>query len=159
MRFIRMRKYSYKILFYPLGIIATFFSIFCFFSTAAFGAQAEHVLLFVLEGVNNDSIEANNLLTLKKLAKEGAAKVNAQSISPPLTVSAMATLLTGLPVKKHRVNQEWERYDFSRSFLRSPTLFDYLDLAGGVDTALFIMDERFYQLSPVSYTHLRAHET
>jgi len=45
------------------------------------------------------------------------------------------------------VNREWETYDFSRSFLRAPTLFDYLDLAGGLDTALFIMDERFYQLA------------
>ena len=141
------QRHSHKFPLHPGGIIVTFFSIFFLFSTAAFGAQAEHVLLFVLEGVNNDSIEANNLPTLKKLAKEGAIKIDAQSISPPLTVPAMATLLTGLPVKKHRVDHEWEEYDFSRSFLRSPTLFDYLYLAGGIDTALFIMDERFYQLS------------
>ena len=143
----KIRKYSHKFPLRPVGIIATFFSIFCFFSTVAFGAQSEHVLLFVLEGVNNDSIEVNDLPVLQKLAKEGATKIGAQSIAPPLTVPAMATLLTGLPVKELRVDHEWEEYDFSRSFLRSPTLFDYLDLAGGVDTALFIMDERFYQLS------------
>ena len=147
MKFMKIRKYSHKFPLCPVGIITTFFSIFCFFSTVAFGAQAEHVLLFVLEGVNNDSIEDNNLPILRKLVKEGATKIDAQSISPPLAVPAMATLLTGLPVKKHRVDREWEEYDFSRSFLRSPTLFDYLDLAGGIDTALFIMDERFYQLS------------
>lgn len=142
-----MKKYYHKFPLHPGGIIATFFSIFFLFSTAAFAAQAEHVLLFVLEGVNNDSIEANDLPVLQKLANKGANRIDAQSISPPMAVSAMATLLTGLPVKKHRINHEWEEYDFSRSFLRSPTLFDYLDLAGGVDTALFIMDERFYQLS------------
>lgn len=109
--------------------------------------QADHVLLFVLEGVGNDAIQSGTMPVLHKLAEEGAVTWNAQSVSPPLTVPAMASLLTGLPVKKHRVNQEWETYDFSRSFLRSPTLFDYLDLAGGIDTSLFIMDERFYQLA------------
>jgi len=109
--------------------------------------QAEHVLLFVLEGVGNDVIQNGTMPVLHKLAQEGAVTWQAQSVSPPFTVPAMASLLTGLPVKKHRVNHEWETYDFSRPFLRSPTMFDYLDLAGGVDTALFIMDERFYQLA------------
>lgn len=119
-------------------------------------ATTNHVLLFVLEGVNNEAIEAHDMPILKKMAKEGAAKLDAQSVSPPLTVPAMATLLTGEPVARHRVNADWETYDFSRSFLRSPTLFDYLDLAGGVDTALFIMDERFYQLSrPEIYVDLQ----
>ncbi len=114
---------------------------------AAAPTQADHVLLFVLEGVENEAIKTGAMPTLHKLATEGAVTWNAQSVSPPLAVPAMASLLTGLPVARHRVNREWETYDFSRSFLRAPTMFDYLDLAGGVDTALFIMDERFYQLA------------
>ena len=114
---------------------------------AASSARTDHVLLFVLEGVGNDVIQNGDMPVLQKLANEGAVTWNAQSLSPPLTVPAMASLLTGVPVSKHRVNHEWETYDFSRSFLRAPTMFDYLDLAGGVDTALFIMDERFYQLA------------
>ncbi len=117
--------------------------------------QADHVLLFVLEGVDNDVIQNGTMPVLQKLAQEGAVTWNAQSVSPH-TVPSMASLLTGLPVKRHRVNQDWETYDFSRSFLRSPTMFDYLDLAGGVDTALFIMDERFYQLArPEIYVDLQ----
>ena len=133
--------------------------LFCFLLSSpylSFAGQANHVLLFVLQGVNQEAIEGDDMPVLKKWAKEGSAKLNAQTISPPLTVPAMATLLTGDPVAKHRVNHEWETYDFSRSFLRSPTMFDYLDLAGGVDTALFIMDERFYQLSrPEIYVDLQ----
>ncbi len=117
--------------------------------------QADHILLFVLEGVGNDSIQNGTMPVLQKLAQEGAVTWKAESVSP-YTVPSMASLLTGLPVKKHRVNQEWETYDFSRSFLRSPTMFDYLDLAGGIDTALFIMDERFYQLArPEIYVDLQ----
>ena len=118
------------------------------FAFAAAPTQADHVLLFVLEGVGSEVIgegDAGPMPVVRKLAQEGAATWKAQSVSP--TVPAMASLLTGLPVNKHRVNREWETYDFSRSFLRAPTMFDYLDLAGGVDTALFIMDERFYQLA------------
>jgi len=135
---------------------ALFLSVSLLWSSVAFAVQAQHVILFVLEGVNSETIEANDLPVLKKLAKEGATKLHAQSVSPPLTVPAMATLLTGLPVAQHRINHEWETYDFSRSFLRSPTMFDYLDLSGGIDTALFIMDERFYQLSrPEIYVDLQ----
>ena len=72
---------------------------------------------------------------------------SAQSIFPPLTVPAMASLLTGLPIDKHRVTPAWEQYDFARSFLRPPTFFDYMDLAAGKDSAVFLMDERLYQLS------------
>jgi hypothetical protein len=58
----------------------------------------------------------------------------------------MASLITGLQVEKHRVTAEWEKYDFARSFMRAPTVFDYMDLAGGKDTGVFLMDERLYQL-------------
>lgn len=108
---------------------------------------ADHVILVVLEGVGNDSIKNGALPTLNRLAKEGTVSWSARTITPPFPVPAMASLLTGLTVSKHRVDQEWEKYDFSRAFLRAPTMFDYLDLSAGMDTALFLMDERFYQLS------------
>jgi len=109
-------------------------------------APADHIVLVVLEGIKSSSIQSGATPTLAKLAREGAVTWSATSISPPLTVSAMASLLTGLPVDKHRVTAEWETYDFARSFMRSPTIFDYMDLAEGMDTGVFLMDERFYQL-------------
>ncbi|RMH10005.1 MAG: hypothetical protein D6704_00240 [Nitrospirae bacterium] len=117
------------------------------FAQASPSPQANYVLLIVLEGVGPSSIHLGDMPILQKLAREGAVSWHATSIMPPLPVPAMASLLTGLTVKKHRITPEWETYDFSRSFLRAPTVFDYLDLAGGRDTALFFMDERFYQLA------------
>ena len=111
------------------------------------GTQTDHVVLVVLEGIGNDQIQSGELSVLQRLAQEGAVSWSAQSIEAPLSVPAMASLLTGLPVERHHINKDWEHYDFSRSFMRSPTLFDYMDLAGGEDTALFLMDERFYQLA------------
>ncbi len=115
-------------------------------ASIASAAQAEHIILVVLEGVKSSSIQGGTTPNLSQLAKDGAVTWSAQSINPPLTVSAMASLLTGLQVEKHRVTADWETYDFARSFMRSPTVFDYMDLAGGKDSGVFLMDERLYQL-------------
>lgn len=114
--------------------------------TTASAAQTEHIVLIVLEGIKSSTIQSGAAPHLAKLAQEGVVSWSAQSITPPLTVPAMASLLTGLPVEKHRISAEWERYDFARAFMRSPTVFDYMDLAGGADTGVFLMDERLYQL-------------
>lgn len=108
--------------------------------------QAEHIILIVLEGIKSSSIQSKATPVLAQLAQDGVVTWSAQSITPPLTVSAMASLLTGLHADKHRVTAEWETYDFARAFMRSPTVFDYMDLAGGKDTGVFLMDERLYQL-------------
>jgi len=112
----------------------------------ASAAQVEHIVLVVLEGIKPSTIQSGATPHLAKLVQEGAVSWSAQSITPALTVSAMASLLTGLPVEKHRITADWEHYDFARSFMRSPTVFDYMDLAGGADTGVFLMDERLYQL-------------
>jgi len=116
-------------------------------SPASSATQAEYVLLIVLEGVGAQAVHSGFMPVLHRLGTEGAVTWAAKSVSPPLTVPSMASLLTGISVDKHRIDEEWETYDFSRSFLRAPTLFDYMDLAGGLDTAVFFMDERFYQLA------------
>ena len=124
-------------------------SLFAFFCPvfAEEPKQANHIILVVLEGIENETIKSGSMPVLGRLAQEGAVTWSAHSVSPPLTVPSMASLLTGLPVKKHKVSAAWEEYDFARSFLRSPTVFDYMDLAGGKDSAVFFMDERLYQLS------------
>ncbi|GJL55510.1 MAG: hypothetical protein NPIRA02_26420 [Nitrospirales bacterium] len=109
--------------------------------------QPDHIILVVLEGIGKDAVLSGNMPTLNSLAKDGAVTWSAESLTPPLTVPTMASLLTGLPISKHRITAAWEEYDFARSFLRAPTVFDYMDLAGGRDSAVFFMDERFYQLS------------
>jgi hypothetical protein len=47
----------------------------------------------------------------------------------------------------------WNSFDFPRGYPRPPTVFDYLDLSGGKDSAIFFMDEAMYQLAkPEPYT-------
>ncbi|MGA6826289.1 alkaline phosphatase family protein [Nitrospira sp. NS4] len=114
-------------------------------------AAADHVILFVLEGVDRQSLKTGPMPALSRLAKEGAATWSAGTVAPPHRLPAMASLLTGLPVGKHGIT--WDTFEFSRGYPRPPTVFDYLDLSGGRDSAIFFMDESLYQLAkPEPYT-------
>ncbi|MFO0707951.1 MAG: alkaline phosphatase family protein [Nitrospira sp.] len=111
----------------------------------------EHVILFVLEGFGQDSLKGSSMPVLSKLVKEGAVTWSATGVNPALRLPTMASLVTGMPVEKHGIT--WNAFEFSRGYPRSPSLFDYLDLSGGRDSAIFYMDESLYQLArPEPYT-------
>ncbi|WP_238590411.1 alkaline phosphatase family protein [Nitrospira moscoviensis] len=114
-------------------------------------AATEHVILFVLEGFGQDSLKGGTMPHLSKLVKEGAVTWSATGVKPALRLPTMASLITGMPVEKHGIT--WNTFEFSRGYPRQPSLFDYLDLSGGRDSAIFYMDESLYQLArPEPYT-------
>ena len=114
--------------------------------------QPEHVILFfVLEGVGKDSLKTGAMPVLNRLVKEGSVTWSATAVTPALRLPTMASLFTGMPVEKHGIT--WNAFDFIRGYPRPPTVFDYLDLSGGKDSAIFFMDESLYQLAkPEPYT-------
>lgn len=112
---------------------------------------SEHVILFVLEGFGQDSLKGGTMPTLNRLIKEGAVTWSATAVKPALRLPTMASLITGMPVEKHGIT--WNTFEFSRGYPRAPSVFDYLDLSGGRDSAIFLMDESLYQLArPEPYT-------
>ncbi|SLM46959.1 conserved protein of unknown function [Nitrospira japonica] len=111
----------------------------------------EHVILFVLEGFSHRSLAGGTMPTLSRLVKEGSVTWSATSVKPALRLPTMASLITGMPVEKHGIT--WNVFEFSRGYPRAPSVFDYLDLSGGRDSAIFFMDEALYQLArPEPYT-------
>lgn len=113
--------------------------------------QPEHVILFVLEGVGKDSLKTGAMPVLNRLVKDGSVTWSATAVTPALRLPTMASLFTGMPVEKHGIT--WNAFDFIRGYPRPPTVFDYLDLSGGKDSAIFFMDESLYQLAkPEPYT-------
>ncbi len=119
--------------------------------TTVSASPTEHVILFVLEGFGQDSLKGGTMPSLSKLVKEGSVTWSATGVKPALRLPTMASLITGMPVEKHGIN--WNFFEFSRGYPRSPSLFDYLDLSGGRDSAIFYMDESLYQLArPEPYT-------
>lgn len=114
-------------------------------------SPTEHVILFVLEGVGQDSVKGGTMPVLNKLITDGAVTWSAKSSKLPLRLPLMATLFTGLPPERHGIT--WNSFEFSRGYPRAPSMFDYLDLSGGRDSAIFFMDESLYQLArPEPYT-------
>ncbi|MEO8338536.1 MAG: alkaline phosphatase family protein [Nitrospirota bacterium] len=119
--------------------------------TSASMVSTEHVILFVLEGFGQDSLKGGTMPTLSRLVKEGAVTWSATAVKPALRLPTMASLITGMPVEKHGIT--WNTFEFSRGYPRAPSVFDYLDLSGGRDSAIFLMDESLYQLArPEPYT-------
>lgn len=119
--------------------------------TTSSASPTEHVVLFVLEGFGQDSLKGGAMPSLSRLVKEGSVTWSATGVKPALRLPTMASLITGLPVEKHGIN--WNFFEISRGYPRSPSLFDYLDLSGGRDSAIFYMDESLYQLArPEPYT-------
>jgi predicted AlkP superfamily pyrophosphatase or phosphodiesterase len=113
--------------------------------------QPEHVILFVLEGVGKESLKTGAMPVLSRLVKDGSITWSATAVTPALRLPTMASLFTGMPVEKHGIT--WNAFDFIRGYPRPPTVFDYLDLSGGKDSAIFFMDESLYQLAkPEPYT-------
>jgi len=114
-------------------------------------APTEYVILFVLEGFGQGSLKGGTMPTLARLIKEGAVTWSATAVKPALRLPTMASLITGMPVEKHGIT--WNTFEFNRGYPRAPSLFDYLDLSGGRDSAIFLMDESLYQLArPEPYT-------
>lgn len=118
---------------------------------ATASGSTEHVILFVLEGLGQESLKGGTMPVLSRLVKEGSATWSATAVQPALRLPTMASLITGMPVEKHGVT--WNSFEFNRGYPRPPTLFDYLDLSGGRDSTIFFMDESLYQLAkPEPYT-------
>src|SRR6185295_8422820 len=114
-------------------------------------APTEYVILFVLEGFGQNSLKGGTMPTLSRLIKEGAVTWSATAVKPALRLPTMASLITGMPVEKHGIT--WNTFEFSRGYPRAPSVFDYPDLSGGRDSAIFFMDESLYQLArPEPYT-------
>jgi hypothetical protein len=114
-------------------------------------SQTEYVILFVLEGFGQDSLKGGTMPTMSRLVKQGAVTWSATGVKPALRLPTMVSLITGMPVDKHGVS--WNTFDFSRGYPRAPSVFDYLDLSGGRDSAIFLMDESLYQIArPEPYT-------
>ena len=120
-------------------------------SPAGSGSQADQVILFVLEGFGQDSLKSGAMPSLDKLVKNGAVTWSATGVTPALRLPTMASVVTGMPVEKHGIT--WNFFEIGRGYSRSPSLYDYLDLSGGRDSAIFYMDESLYQLArPEPYT-------
>lgn len=71
-------------------------------------ADAYRVVLISIDGLSPELLAASRAPTLERLAREGARAAHAETISPPRTLPAHTSMLSGLPPTAHGVR--WNRY-------------------------------------------------
>lgn len=126
-----------------IGLVMRFvvFLVVCCLGLAASAApRTEHVFIISIDGGKPEGIQQSKMPVLKKLLKEGACTWAAQTITPPLTLPAHASMLTGVPVEKHRVT--WNSWIPTNGLISVPTVFAAAKQAG-LSTAMFVGKEKF----------------
>ena len=73
---------------------------------SATGVTTEHVILFVLEGLGQESLKSGAMPVLSTLVKDGAVTWSAKAVVPARRLPTMASLVTGMPVAKHGITLE-----------------------------------------------------
>ncbi len=93
-----------------------------------------HVVIIIVDGLRPDLITADGAPTLARLASEGAASLEAQTVRPMITLPAITSILTGLLPRDHGVT--WNDYVPSEGVIEATTIFDVAH-AAGLGTAFF----------------------
>lgn len=118
---------------------------FCFLvSPAAAAPLAEHVFLISIDGGAPAGIRQGQMPVLQRLVREGAVSWTAQTIRPPLTLPAHASMLTGVLMEKHNIT--FNHWSPTNSTVRVPTVFTAAK-AAGLTTAMFVGKEKFRHLA------------
>lgn len=122
---------------------AAFTAVLCSAVMAAAAPRAEHVFIISIDGGSPPVIERSDMPVLKRLVKKGAHTWHAQTIKPSLTLPSHASMLTGVPMEKHKVT--WNHISPTNGLVEVPTVFSTAKPAGH-STAMFVGKEKFAHL-------------
>jgi hypothetical protein len=115
--------------------------------TASTG-KAAHVLLVSIDGLRPDAIRPAEAEHLLQLMKTGSYSLQAETISPSITLPSHASMVTGLDVPRHGV--VWNAYQ--PGFLRVPSIFT-IAMAAERPVALLFSKDKFHYLVPPGGAH------
>jgi predicted AlkP superfamily pyrophosphatase or phosphodiesterase len=128
---------------------------------------SDHVIVISVDGLRPDAIAKYGARTLERLIHEGAASLEAQTISPSKTLPSHTSMLTGVPPEMHGITWNSDQ-TASRGTVEVPTLFE-LAKGHGFRTAAFFSKSKFHHLqkrgtldhteAPGGFVHLMATET
>src|SRR5205085_2153061 len=97
-----------------------------------------------IDGLRADAIEAANAPTLKRLIREGAATVKAQTVLPSNTLPAHTSMMTGIVPARHGIL--WNDDTSNQTApLEVPTVFDLASEAGFV-SAMYVGKSKLSEL-------------
>lgn len=117
----------------------------CFSSPAAAASKAEKLVIIVVDGLRPDALKQAKTPTIDSLIKRGSFTMKAQTVSPSLTLPAVASLLSGLPVEQHGVT--WNEYEPQLGYLKAPTVFELASFLDGKWAAVYLNKEKLVHIA------------
>ncbi|MGQ9832214.1 MAG: alkaline phosphatase family protein [Candidatus Villigracilaceae bacterium] len=112
--------------------------------TATVRPVATHVLIISIDGLRPDAIAKAPMPILDGMMQGGAYTLEAQTIIPPYTLPAHASMLTGLCPSQHGVT--WDTYAPSKGIAQGVDLFD-LAHELGLKTLMIVSKEKLRQVT------------
>lgn len=109
--------------------------------------HAARVVILSIDGLRPDAIGMVPMKHLMTLMQRGAYSLNAQTTYPSVTLSAHASMLTGMCPSKHGVN--WNDYIPENGYAQGTDLFD-LAHAAGLKTYMYVTKKKLGQLTEPS---------
>jgi hypothetical protein len=110
-------------------------------------ARARRVVILSIDGLRPDAIVPAPMQNLLVLMQNGAYSLQAQTTYPSVTLSAHASMLTGMCPSKHGVN--WNDYMPENGYAQGTDLFD-LAHAAGLRTYMYVTKKKLGQLTEPS---------
>lgn len=109
--------------------------------------RARRVVILSIDGLRPDAIALVPMQRLLGLMQNGAYSLSAQTTYPSVTLSAHASMLTGLCPSDHGVN--WNDYIPENGYAQGTDLFD-LAHAAGLRTDMYVTKKKLVQLTEPS---------
>lgn len=112
--------------------------------TATVRPVATHVLIISIDGLRPDAIAKAPMPILDGMMQGGAYTLEAQTVIPPYTLPAHASMLTGLCPSQHGVT--WDTYTPSKGIAQGVDIFD-LAHELGLKTLMIVSKEKLRQVT------------
>lgn len=112
--------------------------------TATVRPVATHVLIISIDGLRPDAIAKAPMPVLDGMMQGGAYTLEAQTVIPPYTLPAHASMLTGLCPSQHGVT--WDTYTPSKGIAQGVDIFD-LAHELGLKTLMIVSKEKLRQVT------------
>lgn len=112
--------------------------------TATVRPVATRVLIISIDGLRPDTISNAPMPILDGLAQAGAYTLEAQTVFPPYTLPAHASMLTGMCPSQHGIT--WDTYTPSKGYAQGVDLFD-LAHELGLRTVMIVSKDKLRQIT------------
>ncbi len=115
---------------------------------------SKHAVLITIDGLTPEAILKSNSPNIKSIMKNGSYTMEARTVTPPYTLPAHTSLITGLDPARHRLKSKfWKPF---MGYVEHETIFT-IAKKNGLKTAMFVGKNKLeYLAKPGSVDHFES---